>query len=452
MRKIILPLFVFCFTSAISQTLSYTATAEYDYYNCNIGQGYNCSNGLVSYIFSGAIGQDQTPNSSNQIIKKVYANIPLASSYTFSSTGGYCLKNTGGSVQVLPSPSSATQTIGNLIQSSAGANLLLSGCFGASYFSAFTPNNMTIKNMKSTNEICAGENLDLIALPSGYPSEAYNWQYSIDNQTTWVNVPQKLINGISTNRTTNSNFSIYDILGTDHVNHFGNIYFRIGYSGRPFSNNIIKINYTPCAPLVTKIDYKGPNCIGDDIQKLDVYFDRPLDVSKSEKLYQIYVRETINNTGIIKTTPLMLVSDVTYSNSSNVYSYSNFSNFSSLENGREYEIIYQAQIRHPIDTNPNIKILKGFLVGADYPFKYKEPNPINFTIKKADNPKCNNDQVEVVIDAQGGTGDYQFYVDDIEQKTPKLVKETDGYFHIKGLSPTAINNIKVTDTNGCIEK
>lgn len=445
MKKIILLFFTFYLTTTLGQSLSYTATGSYNYVTCT-GSGLNCSSSYINYSFNGASGQDQTLNSSNPTITKIYTNIPLASSYTFSSSGGYCIYN-NGTTQVLPSPSSSTQTVGGLIANN-NANLLLSGCFGNAFFSGFKPNNMNMQNLSATNDVCAGETLNLVALPAGYPPEAYNWQYSIDNQATWVTVPKKMINGISTNNTTTSNFSIYDIFGADHINHFGAIYFRIGYSGRPFSANTIKINYSPCAPLLTDIDYLGPNCSGNVIQKLDLYFKDALDSSKNESLYQIYVRETANNTGIIKTTPFMLVSDATYSSTTKVYSYSNFSSFSPLENGREYEIIYQTQVKHPIDANPSIKILRGILVGPK-PFIYREPAPLKFEIKKADNPTCVDAEVEIAIDVKGGTENYKFYVDGILTTATK--NQTDGFYYIKGLIPTATNNIKIIDANDCIE-
>ena len=447
MKKIILLFLVFSFTTVMGQGLSYTATGSYNYVTCT-GSGLNCSGSFINYSFSGATGQDQILSSSNPTIIKVYNNIPLASSYTFSSSGGNCIYNNSSTIQIFQSPSSSTQPIGNLIQNT-NANLLISGCFGNAFFSGFKPNNMSMQNLGSTSTVCAGEQLNLVALPAGYPPEAYNWQYSIDNQATWVTVPKKMINGISTNNTTTSNFTIYDIFGVDHINHFGDIYFRIGYPGRPFSANTIKINYSPCAPLVTNVDYVGPNCNGDGIQKLDIYFKDPLDASKNESLYQLYVRETANNTGIIKTTPFMLVSDVTYSSITKVYSYSNFSSFSSLENGREYEIIYQAQVKHPKDANPTVKILKGVLV-APNPFTYREPDPLKFEIKKADNPKCVDAEVEIAIDVKGGTENYKFYVDGILTTATK--NQTDGFYYIKGLIPTAVNSIKVMDENNCIEK
>lgn len=85
-------------------------------------------------------------------------------------------------------------------------------------------------------------------------------------------------------------------------------------------------------------------------------------------------------------------------------------------------------------------------------FTYNEPAVLKFEIKKADNPICTNDPVELSIAVTGGTGYYKFYVDGVEKTSPKPVKEADGYYHVKGLVPTAVNSIKVMDENNCIEK
>ena len=355
---------------------------------------------------------------------------------------------------------------GSFIQNGMSGDFTSMICPIKFYNADIRPNNLSITNLSQKTEVCAGEILDLTATPAGFHKEAYHWQYSLDNQVTWKDVPEKKVNGLDITNVKTSNFTIYDILGDDHVNHFGPIDFRIGYGGgsltpinystyqndspsRPFSTNIIRINYSPCAPVLTDVNYEGPKCNGDDIQKLEVTFDTPLDILKGESIYQLYARETANNIAPIKTTPMFSVSNITYPDDSKTYSYSNISQFSSLENGREYEIIYQAQVNHPLDAS--VKIPKGVMVSAKK-FTYKVPTLLKFKIIKADNPSCTNDQAEVSIDVSGGTGDYNFYVDNVEKKNPTPIKEADGYYHIRGLIPTAENSIKVTDVHGCIEK
>lgn len=324
-------------------------------------------------------------------------------------------------------------------------------------YSVLTPNNLSISNL-GTTDVCAGEMLNLAATPGGFHNYVYHWQYSLDGQITWNDVPEKVLNGQNMTNTETTRFAIYDLLGNDHKNHFGPIDFRIGYNqDRMLSSNTIQINYNPCAPIVTDVDFKGPECSGDVIQKLEISFDSPLDAIKGESLYQLYAKETVNNTGIIKTTPMFLVSDVTYPANTKTYSYSNISNFASLENGREYEIIYQAQVKHP--TDPSIKILKGVLVGSK-PFTYYDPSPLTFKIKAA-NPMCHDDKVDITIEANGGIPPY--YYDDLNGETEMI----NGASQIKRIQFDAsdINkktvvipqaevkeyNIKVTDANKCIE-
>jgi len=355
---------------------------------------------------------------------------------------------------------------GSFIQTGMSGSFTSMVCPIRFYNADIKPNNLSITNLSSKTEVCAGEMLDLAATPAGFHKEVYHWQYSLDNKATWKDVPQKKVNRLDITNVSTSNFTIYDIISNAHVDHFGTIDFRIGYGGgsltpvnyssyhndgpsRPFSTNTIRINYTPCAPVLTDVNYEGPKCNGDDIQKLEVTFDRPLDATRGESLYQLYAKETANNEAPIKELAMFSVSNIIYPSDSKIYSYSNMSQFTSLESGREYEIIYQAQVNHPLDAS--IKIPKGVMVSAKK-FTYKQPAPLKFEIKKADNPLCTNDLAEVSIAVTGGTGVYKFYVDGSEKTNPTPVKEADGYYHIRGLIPTAVNSIKVTDGNNCIEK
>jgi hypothetical protein len=322
-----------------------------------------------------------------------------------------------------------------------------SGYYGNFYPNGLIPNGIIIKNRNSTTEVCSGEQLELDAnSPNIFPNEVYHWQYSLDNKTYWYDVPASKNNSASTK------FSINDFLGSNIHNYFDKIiYFRLGYGQNKQFTTPLGITFKPCAPIITKIIYEKPQCQGDPITKLNIVFDRKLDDTKGEILSLISVKNTINNPTPINTTPLMQVIDQTYPESSKTYVYSNFANLSKLENSHNYNIEYQVQINDPNDASK--KINKGTLISPSIlDFKHIEPTQINFVIKKADNPKCNNDQVEIVIDASGGTGNYTFYIDDIEQKAPKLSKEIDNYYHIKGIIPIATNSIKVTDTNGCIDK
>jgi hypothetical protein len=472
MKKIILLLFVFSFSKNLGQdlyykieVLDYSMSSSYSYvggfsgcndntYVWNLG-GQNYNSGDVSF------------SKTSPTFKTTNLTIPARSNYTLTSKGncncvqnqatsGICTKN------VIQQINQNSSSFNGFLNSNDGINKGITGGyalgpnqghpFGIIIIQKITPIGITVNRIQTT-PVCAGEAIELQALvPSttqNFPDVAYHWQYSLDNEVTWIDVPNKIVNGVGINDTKVSNFTMYDILGADHINYFRDIYFRIGYPGRPFSANTIRINYTPCTPILTDVNYEDPKCNGDDIQKLELTFDRPLDATRGESLYQLYAKETVNNEAPIKELAMLSVSNITYPSDSKIYSYTNMSQFSSLESGREYEIIYQAQVNHPLDSS--IKIPKGVMVSAKK-FTYKQPAPLKFEIKKADNPLCTNDLAEVSIAVTGGTGDYKFYVDGVEKTNPKPVKETDGYYHIRGLIPTATNNIKVMDENNCIER
>ena len=77
-----------------------------------------------------------------------------------------------------------TYTATQLLEQSV---VTVSGCGSYITLSNFKPNNLKI--LTTNGEVCAGEQLNLIASPAGYPDAAYHWQYSVDNQETWSNVP-----------------------------------------------------------------------------------------------------------------------------------------------------------------------------------------------------------------------------------------------------------------------
>lgn len=307
----------------------------------------------------------------------------------------------------------------------------------------FMPNGMLIKNLDN-NLICAGQQLELQCFPDGFPEEAYHWQYSLDNKVTWIDVPSKVVNGYNINNSKVSKFTIYDILGNDHINHIGPIDFRIGYADRPFSTNTIQINYSACGPTISNVSFEGPECSGNIVKSLAVTFNEELNSAVGEKLATLSVVDINDESKIF----MQVDGPISYPDDTKKYTYTNFQQ---LENGHTYRIKYQAQIANPADVSN--AIMRGFLYSPEkYNFLYTEPDPLKFQIKEAYNPKCTDDTVEISIAVTGGTGDYKFYLDGIEKKNPIPVKEADGYYHIKGLIPTAVNSIKVVDENNCIEK
>jgi hypothetical protein len=479
MRKIILLLFVFFYTKNFGQSLTYTIQAEFmqqtTYYNSGLGLT-GCKSNTYNWTLLGAIDNQYFITSFPTFTSKTYT-IPVNTIYYLTTqascdctpnipSSGLCTKQSTQTIKTNSTIFERNEHLGEGIDSSIQTGSYALGPnqgtpFGMVMLKNFTPNGITVSRIKTT-DVCAGEDVELQALiPSTtqtFPDVAFHWEYSLDNQVTWVDVPANF------NNKKIPNFTIYDLLGDDHVNHFGAIDFRIGYAGRPFSANALRINYTPCAPVVTDVNYQGPKCNGDGIQKLEVFFNDPLNDTKGESLSQLYVRETINNTQPIKTTPMMEVNNITYPSRTKTYSYSNFSSFTSLENGREYEIIYQAQINDPHDITK--KIQKGVMVSTKK-FTYYEPQALTFEVTPT-NPSCNNNNGTVSIIAHGGSGEKYDYFIDSGVKIPfssNTIETTSIIDRKQIVTRTGIQNvllpvsdpkkeysIKVTDTNGCIDK
>lgn len=299
-----------------------------------------------------------------------------------------------------------------------------SGCFSSIVVTDFKP-NIIIQKSNALTTLCSGDILDLAGFPAGFPNEAYHWQYSLDNQQTWIDVPANFNNNPTTN------FSIQNVLGDSHLNYFDKqLYFRLGYQNRPFTDPI-PITYSACAPVITNLNPIQPNCSGDPMTVI-VTFDRPLDPIKNEKLtnFQI-IKKTGELTG--NQIPEIIAFDT-----ANTLQYT-YNNVIGLENGKTYTVKYQAFQGVKERGVPE----------TDKDFQYNDPAAVKFEIVKAENPLCHNGTTEIVISVTGGTGAYKFYLDNVEI-VPAPGKEADGFYHLKNLAPKEYK-IKVVDANNCID-
>jgi hypothetical protein len=394
MKKIILLFSVFCFANAFGQN-TYTI-----WVNLNYHQRISFSNDSYEWSMSYVGSKNFIYNTGDIKVQK--NDVSIANNDTFHETYKY---NFSTPCQVGPGnlcyySQQRDFTAGQLL-----ANLSLGNLAGDYVIEKFTPNGMYIKNLNLANPpVCSGEMLSLAGYPSGFPKEAYHWQYSLDGQVTWNNVPA----GFNDNDNNLSNFTMYDVLGDNHVNHFGTIYFRLGYDqNRPFTTPIA-INYSPCAPVITKVDYLGPKCNGENIQNVTVTFDRPLDPTKNETLSDIYVVRADHTVS----TPQLSQLPVNSFTPDKKYS---FITLGQLEDTKQYEVRYQAQIANPnYVPNPTEigKYLKrGFLTSpAIENFTYNEPKPLRFTTKE--NPaQCFGGLGSIEITAWGGSGNYSYELD-----------------------------------------
>jgi hypothetical protein len=393
------------YTIHIDFTIPYEGCNSIEFYASYVGkQGNDIVFGIGSYNSS-----SYTKN-----------NLPLISEIELSVAANNVCDMTGLPRDCYVSDSSTKRSISEIIK---GNFLSAGGCGAYTEINNFKPNLTIQKSNPSTLEVCSGEMLDLYALPAGFPNVAYHWQYSLDNQATWIDVPAGF-----NDMTPNSNFSMQNILGINHIKHWGKtIHFRLGYDqNRPFTN-AIAIKYLPCAPIVKSITCLGPKCSGENIQDLKVTFDR--DLLQGERLENFAVIKTDSTLSTIQV-PLIN----TFEGTDPLNKYFSIKNFTGLENGKIYSVKYQAfqdaKARGVIPTPET--------------FPYNEISPLIFKATPIQ-PVCSYDTGGVTITAEGGTLPYSYILDGgspITFKSP---------YELTGLS-TVDHTIKVIDGNNCIEK
>lgn len=352
-----------------------------------------------------------------------YSNVtaPLNSTFSISilSTGQVHYGGTDGTCNTDNTTSKSLENL--IIDGSMGFSD--SPCGINALITIFKP-NVTIQNNNS-DAICSGEQLNLVA-SSGFPNAAYHWQYSKDNQITWIDVPLT-IGTTNTNNTPQTYFSINDLLGDTSEQYFNKqIYFRLGYGqNRPFSN-VIPITFSPCAPVIKSIVYEGPQCSGDILQKIEVIFDRNLKLNES--IFPLYILDT--DTSI--TTPFCeqknRVTSLTLDPITNKYKYS-FIELNRLISGHSYVVKYQAFF----NTTP-----MGVIQSTDS-FTYTEIAPITFDVTKTNSTKTNilckgkSTGSITVQDVNGGNGGYSYSNDGgtTWQSSPTFLNLPAGTYSIK---------------------
>jgi hypothetical protein len=270
-----------------------------------------------------------------------------------------------------------------------------SGFNGNFYPLSFIPEGITISNQNLSSQIvCAGEQVDFAAFPSGFPDVVYHWQYSLNNQVTWTDVP------VSINNKSTLNSSITDIIGGNHLNYLGKqIYFRLGYQGKSWFINTIAITYSPCAPVIKDRSYLPPLCNGDPVQSIDVYFEKPLE--PNEDLYPMQIIPYPKAAGDVAKFSQNPVTQLTFDAITGWYKYSFVIPANEqLENNKNYTIEYQARKN---------SVPRGVLTSSN-PFLYTEPRPLRFTTKE-NQAQCFGGLGSIEITAWGGSGIYNYEFD-----------------------------------------
>ncbi|KUJ59557.1 hypothetical protein AR687_22310 [Flavobacteriaceae bacterium CRH] len=420
--------FVLLLFAVKSYSQSYSITLKYN------ASGNNCHAASYSWNFvgDGNIIDEFSDGGNDMNIPTTTVNYDLPTYGSFSlSTNTACIPLDETTPECNSNNSYSTSAV-NLIKGTAG--LSAGGCNGSVYISKFIP-NVTIRNLDTTTptEVCAGFQLSLAAFPTGFPQEAYHWQYSVNNKISWIDVPAT-IGGRQTNNIATPTFSMQELLGATHANYMDKqIFFRLGYSGTAFTNPLA-LTYSACSPVVTKIEYDSPKCNGDAIPKVSVSFNRPL----AQTEYLSYISIVDKNNGALSNQRTNAVFDI-----DNPQKYT-FYNISPLQDTRTYIISYQAQ---------QGSIARGSMFSTLY-FTYNDPKKMQFKITKQNQPTCfDGSDGSIEVEILSGSSPYNFYIDNVLRSTSEITQIDNLHYIINGLkeNPTGYK-IKITDKSDCIEK
>jgi len=447
MKKHYILFFLFSWVSFYGQTYNFNINSGII---CNIcweegstpGQTYNSFTAtnyyyLIKYNNTTIATENTNYVSYRNSVPHFSVTIPNGSLFSVSMTSKGSAHYEGSSGPCNTNDPPKTMTLENLIIS--GSLGFYQSCGLDANINSFKP-NITIKNVDPVdpNTVCAGATVSLNAFSTNggtFPNVAYHWQYSLGNDI-WNDFPAAIANN-----TPAPIFSMQQLLGASHEFYFNKfVYFRVGYPGRAFSN-VLSVTYSSCAPVITAINYVGPKCYGDKVQKVDITFDREL--KSNEGLYLIAMVNVQNNQIRNQRSDV----EIAQFASPNVYSYTNLEN--DLEPGKTYKITYQAKINNPADPT------KPFVMGtmeskASQNFTYNPPTPLKFDITDKKNPSCvggNDGFVEITVAT--GTAPYNFYIDNTAVSA--TYNSATNKYYIYGLKDKTYN-IMVTDKNDCIDK
>ncbi len=318
---------------------------------------------------------------------------------------------------------------GGTQESRSNPHPTVTSCANDSYdFSALNlnqPGNFTVTvtpivelPTPTSNNIGSDDFFEILPI-TGIQNTYFNWEYSLDNGSSWQNFPSAVQNQNYISLDTNDYIS--------DTNHGYNLDIRVNTRCNNSYSNIIRYRYLVSAPHIQSQTTTETLCYDSNDGTAKIQFDRPL---KENELLSISLQNTTNGLDYS-------VENITDLDADNSYT------VTGLPIGN-----YEASL---------LGFYNGFNtyvegVAHNTSFTIDRPVPVEFTTSKVD-VWCNGGtDGEIIIEAQGGVGNFEYALrtqgDTAENW--QTFSGTDTHT-ITGLTPNTYE-ILIRDGNGCRAK
>ena len=257
---------------------------------------------------------------------------------------------------------------------------------------------------------------------TGFPTELYHYQYSLDN-STWVDIPSSLYNKETLT------LSAKDLFGNQVANYLGKkVWFRVvacpdGSGNYQSWSDSVFLTVAESSPHISTHTVSPVTCSDSEDGKIRLNFDRTL---KTGETLEFTLTNT--DTGVIV---------------------NNYDVTAALRAGTSYSIEGLAPGKLNLRGTYNGK--PTYTDGSQHSveFEVKKPDPVGFSLTSQTNVFCfgGNDGA-FRIDGTGGQNSYQYSLDN--GATWVNFSHTQ-HTIVTGL-PAGTYNVKVRDTNHCMAK
>lgn len=256
----------------------------------------------------------------------------------------------------------------------------------------------------------------------GFPNDVYKWQFRVDNESVWSDLPPQFQNQQSIE------VSASDLFRTrleDLVGH--NVFFRLNL-GCNQASNIIVLNVRKSSPHIASIINNPNTCFSEENGSLTIFLDRSLNQNES---LNFIITEV--NSGEVQN-----ISNVTSLNDDN-----SVSTPSNLPPGQ-----YKVEIISLYKGSPGYSESKNHYATSSF----IGPTALDFNYVKRDIYCFNGKDGTIKVNANGGNGGYKILVKKRQDLDYTLANFASANEHIISNLDTGTYQIRVMDKNGCYKK